>query len=377
VPIEVAPAEEVEFNSAPPVPIEVAPAEEVEFNSAPPVPIEVAPEEEVEFNSAPPVPIEVEPAEELEPTAQPVPEIAVVQETALATRPEDFAEFTTKFGAEHAEDIPVGIAMEDASEAEALEAIPGLLGEPMAPEEESSASVPEEEMWRAVEHFEVREPGVEAEPEPEAENDTQRIHAVVEEPEPETWQVAAMAEEPEQEIHDAPVMVQAPEQEVQPVATMLAESEALHRIASSFEEQHHEVQQVAATVEQPAAMVEPAEPDMQPVSASVEGPERYMQRFPVMVEEAEAAPAGLEAPAAEAVELRPVLVTKFAADLERLQAEAVAETAAPAPEMEPPAEAAQAPMSSLSEDRVADAVHRVLDRYKGELIAAIVKELRS
>ena len=43
-----------------------------------------------------------------------VEEVPVVQESALATDPSDFMQFATRFGEEHPEEIPVGIAMEEA-----------------------------------------------------------------------------------------------------------------------------------------------------------------------------------------------------------------------------------------------------------------------
>jgi CheY-like chemotaxis protein len=340
---------------------------------------EIAPPVEVEFNSeAPAGEIEAAPPAEFEPTAQAVSEIAVLKEPALATRPEDFAEFATRFGGEHAEDIPIGIAMEDAAAAEALEAIPELLDEPVDLPEEPSASVPEEAMRRAAEHFQVRDEAVdqEPEPEPEPEYDERRIHADFDEPEQEIRHVPAMVEAPELVTHDVSVMVQEqehqPEQEVQQVTTMLEESEALAQIASGaviVEQAEQDTQPVSVAVEEPAQ-------ELRQSSAMVEEPEPDAQEIPVMVEQAEAAPAELEAPVADTFEIPPVLVTRFAQEMERVQTEAV-ETASSEPEMEPPAEAAQAPAMSLNEDRVADAVHRVLDRYKGELIAAIVKELKN
>jgi hypothetical protein len=70
------------------------------------------------------------------------------------------------------------------------------------------------------------------------------------------------------------------------------------------------------------------------------------------------------------------LVAQFAAELEAAQAEAPPEPE-PLAGLEPPAEAAKLMIPATEEKQVAAAVTRVLDRYKGELIAAIVRELKS
>ncbi len=68
----------------------------------------------MEFPSSPPVDLpETAPAAEFEPTMQAAGEaVPILQEPALATEPSDFEQFITKFGQQHPEDVPVGIAME-------------------------------------------------------------------------------------------------------------------------------------------------------------------------------------------------------------------------------------------------------------------------
>jgi hypothetical protein len=84
--------------------------------------------------------------------------------------------------------------------------------------------------------------------------------------------------------------------------------------------------------------------------------------------EIEAAP---ELPA-ENRELTRKLVAQFAAELEAAQREA---PPAMLHDAEPPAAAAAA--ITLDKQHIAEAVDRVLERYKDELVAAILRELHS
>ena len=360
---------------------EIALAAEEEFQSAPDVaPVELAPATEDEEGQAYGVGMGQEPM------------------------PEDFDEFATQFHAEHEEDIPVGIAVEQNS-AEALEAIPELLVEPIDAAEEPSAEVADsasvteaaEAMPPAGEPFDVREPV--AEPEPEPEYDTQRVHGAVEELEYETLHIhlvdspageikeihyAAVAVEQQEQELQAPAVAAEPEHEAPPVAASVElEPQELELIAAvealAIGEQQPEPETATAVEaveekEQASAVVEEPEREMPQVSVVVEELEHHAQETPV-AEEAEAAPFVLEAPVA-VTEVPSLLEAQVAGELERVQAEMVAAEPQAEPEMEPPAQAAAAPMVAMNEERVAEAVHRVLDRYKGELIAAIVSELR-
>ena len=84
--------------------------------------------------------------------------------------------------------------------------------------------------------------------------------------------------------------------------------------------------------------------------------------------EIEAAPE----PPAENRELTQKLVAQFAAELEAAQSEAPPEMLH---DMEPQAPAATA--IPMDKQHVAEAVDRVLERYKDELVAAILRELHS
>lgn len=104
---------------------------------------EIAPAPGLEYTSAPQAAeVEVAPAPELELASEPgPPEIPIVQDAALVTTPEEMAQFTTKFGEEHPEEIAVGIAM------------PGLGPEPVsepAVEPAAEAEVPADLVAEAV-----------------------------------------------------------------------------------------------------------------------------------------------------------------------------------------------------------------------------------
>ncbi|MBZ5627668.1 MAG: response regulator [Acidobacteriia bacterium] len=211
----------------------------------------IAPPAELEFTSAPrTAAMEVAPAAELEVTAQEsAAEVPIVQDASLVTERTDIAQFATKFGQEHPEEVPVGIAMQFAS----VETPSPHWGDPdvRGALGFSGGGAP------------AAAPAPEAEPEPEVGVDTQRLDAV---PEPE----------------------------------------------AGIAESHNFTQQ---------------------------------------------------------------LVAQFAAELEAAQKEAPP-APAPQPEMEPMAQAAAA-VAVLDEQQIEEAVGRVLERYKGVLIAAIVKELKS
>jgi CheY-like chemotaxis protein len=236
-----------------------------------PAPV-IAPPAELEFTSAPQAgPAEVAPAAELEPTMQAgVEEIPVVQEPALATDPSDFTQFATKFGQEHPEEIPVGIAMEEPPHYDALAPINEFVAESGQVVEAAGF---EQEMRQAFEISGGPAAAVAPEPQPDAE----------------------------------------------------------------------------------------AGIDTQPV-------EIFPEPHPAPAVEIEAAP---ESPA-ENHELTRKLVAQFAAELEAAQTEAP-------PEMLHDAERPAAAAIAITIDRqhIAEAVDRVLERYKDELVAAILRELHS
>jgi CheY-like chemotaxis protein len=238
----------------------------------------IAPPSELEFTSAPQAgPTEVAPAVEFEPTLQAdADQVPVVQESALATDPSDYMQFATKFGQEHPEDIPVGIAME-------------------AP--------PREEEEEVV------------------------------------------------EIHE-----------------FVAESGQATE-AASFE---HEMRHALETSGDADAAVAPArEPELEPEAGIDTQPlEIFPEPHPAPATEIEAPPE----PPAENYELTQKLVSEFADELEAAQREAPPE---PQPDMEPPAAAATTPAIAMDEQHVAEVVDRVLERYKEELVAAILRELQS
>jgi CheY-like chemotaxis protein len=255
-----------------------APAPTIDLQHAEPpeaVPV-IAPPAELEFTSAPqPGPAEVAPAVEFEPTLQAAAEqVSVVQAPELATDPSDFMQFATKFGQEHPEDIPVGIAMEEPPQEDAIAEIHKFVTESG---QVADAASFEHEMRQAFEtsggaaaaEASEREP----EPDPEAGIDTQPIEIL---PEP----------------HPAPAT------------------------------------EVEAPPEHPA----------------------------------------------ENHELTQKLVAQFEAELEAARREAPPE---PQHDMEPPAAAATATANTMDEQHVAEAVDRVLERYKDELVAAILRELQS
>ena len=234
----------------------------------------IAPPAELEFTSAPQAgPTEVAPAAELEPTMQAGDDdIPIVQESALATDPTDFMQFATKFGQEHPEEIPVGIAMEEPPHDDALAQINEFVAE----------------SGRVVE-------------------------------------------------------------------------------AAGFEQ---EMRQAFETSGASAAAVAPArEPEPDPEAGIDTQPlEFFPDSHPAPAVEIEAAP---QHPADNHEHTRK-LVAQFAAELEAAQREAPPEMLH---DVERPAAAATA--ITMDKQHIAEVVDRVLERYKDELVAAILRELHS
>jgi CheY-like chemotaxis protein len=251
-----------------------APAFDLPQAEAPDAAPVIAPPADLEFTSAPQAgPSEVAPAAEFEPTMQAgADEVTIVQESALATDPSDFMQFATKFGQEHPEEIPVGIAMEEPPHDDAIAQIREFVAE--------SGQVVE---------------------------------------------------------------------------------------AASFE---HEMRQAFETSGGSAAAVAPArEPEPDPEAGIDTQPlEFFPEPHPAPAVEIEAVP---EHPA-ENHELTQKLVAQFAAELEAAQREAPPEMLH---DMERPAAAATA--ITMDKQHIAEAVDRVLERYKDELVAAILRELHS
>jgi CheY-like chemotaxis protein len=249
-----------------------APAFDLQHAEPPDAAPVMPPPPELEFTSAPLAgPMEVAPAAELEPTLQAgADQVPVVRDSALATDPSDFMQFATKFGQEHPEEIPVGIAMEE------------------PPHEDAIA--------------EIHEPVAESGPVAEAASLEHEMRQAFETP---GGAAAAPAREPEPDVE--------------------------------------------------------AGIDTQPI-------EIFPEPYPAPATEIEAAPE----PPAEDHELTQRLASQFAAELEAAQREAPPEL-----EMEPPPAAATAPAITLDEQHIAEVVDRVLERYKDELVVAILRELQS
>lgn len=277
----------------------------------------IEPPAELEYTSAPPVVVEVAPAAELEPEEQTVSQVAVMQDPALATTPEEIAQFATEFVAEPADEVPVRIAVEPPAEPwhESSAAREESDAPPPAPSEDmvalAGAAPHAYPILEAAAAEPAREPLVEPESEPEPEYDTQRVHAMAEAPEPEA-EFPAMAS-------PAPL--------------------------DEFRAQ--------------------AEPERQVTTEQTPAEDSVFQR--------------LYAPLPQAPDIQEALVAQFTEELDRAHAEAVPQPAPVEPgpvehDMEPPAAAAT---TAAGDDHVAQAVQRVLERYKGELIAAIVRELKS
>ncbi len=308
------PARSYDFNAPQPLSeLTPPPAFELEHAEAGAQPeVSVAPPPELEFTSARhAADIDVAPAPELEVTSQPqAGEIPVERDAALVTDPSDLAQFATKFGEEHPEDVPVGIAMPEEPKVQEI-GLDEILAEPALSSSMASAASPQPAPSMTFNSGAAAAAAPARLSEPEIGVDTQPIEVPA----------AVTVEEP---------MPAAPE----PKSAAYAEpSEAF---AAEF------------------AAAKPA-----PVAEAAVGSEPEEPSAPQ--------------PHQETGDITQKLVAQFAAELDAAQHEKPPEPETHEPEMEPPAEAAVAP----SEDqRVSEAVTRVLERYKGELIAAIVRELK-
>jgi CheY-like chemotaxis protein len=134
----------------------------------------------------------------------------------------------------------------------------------------------------------------------------------------------------------------------------------------------HEMRQAFETSGGPAAAAAPArEPEPGPEAGIDTQPmEFFPEPHPAPAVEIEAVPE----PPAENRELTQKLVAQFAAELEAAQREAPPEMLH---DMEPSTAAATASAITIDQQHIAEAVDRVLERYKDELVAAILRELHS
>lgn len=276
-----------------------------------------APPQELEFTSAPAAEgIEVPPAPELEITAQEAAEVAIIQDAALVTDPTEIVQFATKFGQEHPEDVPVGIAMEQPPEEIEAEAEIPLIE--VAPAEPQSPHWGDPEVRQALGFSggmaAAVAPAREAEAAREVGTSTQALEIISE---PAAERAAKLME------------------------------------ASEFTAETAAAPEIGIKTQPMDAMAEPETAPAAQVELMPETPEAH----------------------AESGDVTNALVAQFVAELERAQAEAPEETW-PQADMEPPATAATAVAANVDEQQVSEAVNRVLERYKGELIAAIVRELK-
>ncbi len=294
---------------------------EVEFTAAPAAAVESVAEAQFEPTAAPQAPdVTAEPLPDLEPTTlqDDIP-VQVAPDAALVTEPEELAQFTTKFGVENAEEIPVGIAdeavkelsaavaeRETASE-EVAAAAPATEPEP-APTTEQIVTQIEQELQRAIGEVPVE---VAAEPQPPA---------IAPEPQPteeaEAVEVASYEAAAAEAAPPEPTFEAAPVEEVTPVEPA---AEALPGTPA---------------VEEPSAAAVELEPFGEEITPGVgevvsPSPEESEPEEPVSAEEA-----------------RSEMVSELAAT------------------------------HGLEEDVVAEIVGRVMDRLKPELIAEITKRLK-
>jgi CheY-like chemotaxis protein len=115
----------------------------------------------------------------------------------------------------------------------------------------------------------------------------------------------------------------------------------------------------------------PAPEPLERVEVSAPADQDLQSAFAVTGSGAAAAPARETAP--PPAPTHDELVAQFAAELEQA---AKAETAPPALEGEPPAEAAMAAVPDLDEQRLVETLNAAFDRFKGDIIAAIVRQLK-
>ncbi len=330
--ILVMPAAEPE--PAPAFELAVGPVAEISQGEVEPA-VDIAPPEELEFTAAPPAgEVEIQLASELEPEIHPADiQPVIVQDPALVTSPEEMAEFKTTFGVEHAdeEEFVVGVVT------------PELQAE-LAPETEPAP-----------------EPVAEAAPEPPAEP----------EPEPRIEVALEPASRFADEIGAKEITPEPPTAEPEPLA-----EEKAPPVEASAGGGDDVLEIPAEPVAEPGLDTVPIEllpEEPQPASAEhveVSAEPETSQAFAVSGGGAAAAPA--REPAAPAT--RDELVAQFAAELERA-AHAEPEPRAE-PEGEPPAEAAMPAAAASEEQRLIEALSSAFDRFKGDLIAAIVREMK-
>lgn len=179
-----------------------APAFDLQHAELPEAAPVIAPPAELEFTSAPQAgPTEVAPAAEFEPTLQAgADQVPIVRDSALATDPSDFMQFATKFGQEHPDEIPVGIAMEEPPQEDAIAEIHASVAE-SGPVAEAASF--EHEMRQAFETSGGAAAAPAREPEPDAETgiDTQPIE-IFPEPYPAPATEIEAAPEPPAENHE-------------------------------------------------------------------------------------------------------------------------------------------------------------------------------
>lgn len=183
----------------------------------------------------------------------------------------------------------------------------------------------------------------------------------------ETAELAAIPEITEPaEAAAPPLALEIPVPEAPPEPAPLLEIPAVEEIsAASLEQEMRRAFDAGGGVA--------AAPALAPEPAPAPQPEPFLEAAPFI--DVPPAPAPVEPPPPEVVTDH--LVAQFAAELEKVApAETLAEEVAlPAPVA---AEAAPAPPAAvMDEQRVTEAVQRVLERYKDELVAAIVRELKS
>ncbi len=168
----------------------------------------------------------------------------------------------------------------------------------------------------------------------------------------------------------APAAVKPPAAEPAPVEPEPAAYEPTQRMEAVAEPAPYEATQRLEAAPEPTPVAEaehPVESEMRGAFATSGG---GAAAAPAL-EPAPAETASEAAAVPEAADLTQKLVAQFAEELERAQSEA-APAAEPAPEPEPQ----PAPAAVSQEQRIAEAVTRVLDQHKSELIAAIVRELK-
>jgi CheY-like chemotaxis protein len=275
-----------------------------------------APLAELEFTSAPQAhDVAGEILPELEPTIlQETIPVEVTPDAALVTSTEELSQFTTKFGVEHPDEIPVGVAAESeimqeimapVAEPEPLlevEAAPAEIAPEPAPQELAPEVAPQE-LAEAVPQELAPEPVV------------QEIVPAPAPAAPPNGDALAFAAELQRALEGAPVA--APEPTAPPL------------------EEHVEMAEAAPVLEPQAA---------EPIPAG----------------EIELAPAAVEEPAAETLEAAPAEVLPETAPAAFVPAPIVAELTA---------------THGIDETVIANIIERVIERLKPELVAEITKEL--